>query len=40
MPMWHTFEVDGPVELIDTRGRTWFEYRASVQSRSPFDLNG
>jgi hypothetical protein len=37
MPRWDTFAVTGPVEFTDLRGRTWFEYRAIVDSRSPFD---
>jgi hypothetical protein len=30
---WTTLVVDGPAEALDGRGRTWFEYRASVCSR-------
>jgi hypothetical protein len=36
-PVWETFVVTGPVEFADLRSRTWFEYRATVESRSPFD---
>ena len=35
--MWDTFEVTGPHGFTDLRGRKWFEYRASVESRSPFN---
>lgn len=27
--------VTGPIEVIDLRGRTWYEYRATVESRTP-----
>jgi len=37
MPMWDTFEVTGPPEFTDLRGRVWFEYRATVQARGLFD---
>lgn len=37
MPMWETFAVAGPREFTDLRGRTWYEYRATVESRRPFD---
>jgi hypothetical protein len=37
MPLWDTFVVTGPIVFEDRRGRTWYEYRASVQSRGPFD---
>jgi hypothetical protein len=37
MPLWDTFEVTGPTLTTDGRGRTWFEYRATVESRGPFD---
>jgi hypothetical protein len=37
MPMWETFEVTGPDKFTDLRGRRWFEYRATVDSRGPFD---
>jgi hypothetical protein len=37
MPLWETFEVTGPHEFTDLRGRVWFEYRARVNSRGPFD---
>jgi len=40
MPRWETFEVTGPTRVADLRGRTRFEYRASVESRGPFDGNG
>jgi hypothetical protein len=33
MPLWDTFEVTGPYEFTDRRGRTWFEYRATVSKR-------
>jgi hypothetical protein len=33
---WDTFQVTGPHAFTDLRGRTWFDYRASVQSR-PMD---
>jgi hypothetical protein len=36
-PMWDTFEVTGPHEFTDLRGRTWYEYRAAVESRRPLD---
>jgi hypothetical protein len=36
MPRWETFAVTGPREFTDLRGRTWYEYRASVEIRSPF----
>ncbi len=38
MPRWETFAVTGPREFTDLRGRTWHEYRASVESRSPFGV--
>jgi hypothetical protein len=31
-PRWDTLEVTGPVETIDARGHTWFEYRATVEA--------
>jgi hypothetical protein len=37
MPRWDTFTVTGPVELVDARGRRWFEYRGTVESHHPFD---
>jgi hypothetical protein len=37
MPRWETFSVTGPREFTDLRGRTWYEYRATVESRPPFD---
>ena len=37
MPLWETFVVTGPHEFADLRGRTWFEYQASVESRRPRD---
>ena len=30
---WDTFAVYGPVESTDVRGRTWFEYSGSVETR-------
>jgi hypothetical protein len=36
MPIWETFTVSGPHEFTDLRGRVWFEYRGSVESRGPF----
>jgi hypothetical protein len=35
LPRWETFVVTGPSEFTDLRGRTWYEYRAAVQSRHP-----
>jgi hypothetical protein len=37
MPVWETFDVTGPSEVTDLRGRTWYEYRATVESRRPFE---
>ncbi len=37
MPRWDTFTVTGPTEFTDLRGRSWYEYRATVESRTPFD---
>jgi hypothetical protein len=37
MPMWGTFMVTGPHQFTDLRGRTRYEYRATVEGRSPFD---
>jgi hypothetical protein len=34
MPVWETFAVTGPHPFTDLRGRVWFEYRASVESRN------
>ncbi len=34
---WETFVVEGPVECADLLGRTWYEYRATVESRRPID---
>ncbi len=39
-PVWETFTVTGPQEFADLRGRTWFEYRATVTSRSQLDASG
>ena len=36
MQQWETFVVTGPHEFADLRGRIWYEYRASVESRRPF----
>ncbi len=36
-PRWETFTVTGPSVFADLRGRTWYESRASVESRRPFD---
>ena len=36
-PVWETFVVTGPIVFEDLRGRDWYEYRASVESRRPFD---
>ena len=33
MRIWQTFVVTGPVECADRRGNTWYEYRATVESR-------
>jgi hypothetical protein len=35
-PRWDTFAVTGPREFADLRGRVWYEYRATVESRPPF----
>jgi hypothetical protein len=35
-PKWETFDVTGPTEFPDLRGRTWYEYRATVEGRRPF----
>lgn len=37
MPVWDSFEVTGADPVTDARERMWFEYRASVESRGPFD---
>jgi hypothetical protein len=37
MPRWETFTVRGPREFADLRGRTWYEYRATVQIGTRFD---
>ncbi len=37
MPRWETFTVTGPVVSTDLRGRVWYEYRAAVEYRTPFD---
>ena len=37
VPVWETFTVTGPVEFTDLRGRTWYAYRARVESRRPLD---
>jgi hypothetical protein len=36
-PRWETFDVTGPIESADVRGRIWYEYRATVEYRTPFD---
>ncbi len=36
-PDWSTLVVTGPTATKDARGNTWFEYRATVESRRPFD---
>jgi hypothetical protein len=33
-PDWETLSVDGPVEWPDRRGQLWFEWTATVESRS------
>jgi hypothetical protein len=40
LPKWETFDVTGPSAFTDLRGRTWYEYRATVESRGPFDQTG
>lgn len=37
MPNWESVQVTGPVEFTDLRGQTWYEYRATVEGRQPFD---
>jgi hypothetical protein len=32
---WATLAIAGPKHVPDARGRTWFEYVATVQTRSP-----
>jgi hypothetical protein len=34
--MRETFTVTGPLPFTDLRGRTWYEYRATVESQTPF----
>ena len=31
--VWPTFVVTGPAEYADRLGRTWYQYRATVESR-------
>lgn len=31
LPAWETFVVTGPIEFTDQRGRTWYEYRATME---------
>jgi hypothetical protein len=33
IPDWSTLDVVGPVEAVDGRGRTWFEWSATVETR-------
>jgi hypothetical protein len=40
MSEWDTLLVEGPFEMKDARGRTWFEYRATVERRTPFSRRG
>ena len=35
--VWNTFDVTGPVECAYRLGRTWYEYRATVESQQPID---
>jgi hypothetical protein len=35
MPTWKTFDVTGPTEFTDLRGRR-YEYRATMEGRRPF----
>ena len=35
--IWDTFVVTGPTVFDDLRGRAWYEYRASVESRRPLN---
>jgi hypothetical protein len=37
MPTWGTFDVTGPTEFTDLRGRTRNGYRATTVGRRPFD---
>jgi hypothetical protein len=37
MPRWGTPCVTGPHKFTDLRGRSWYEYRASVEGRRPAD---
>ncbi len=37
MPDWDAFTVTGPREFTDLRGRSWYEYRATVKTSGPFD---
>ena len=37
LPVWDTLVVSGPVPMPDRRGRTWFEYRATVFARRRTD---
>jgi hypothetical protein len=37
VPIRGTFDVTGPIEFTDLRGRTWYEYRATVESRQSLD---
>ena len=37
VPRWETFTLTGPIEFTDLRGRTWYQYRATVASQRPFD---
>jgi hypothetical protein len=32
-PRWDSVVITGPKEINDAKGRTWFEYQASVQVR-------
>lgn len=40
VPVWDSFTVTGPREFADLRGRSWYEYRATVQAHGPFELPG
>jgi len=31
-PDWSTLMVEGPVEVLDLRGRAWFEWTATVEA--------
>ena len=37
LQVWNTFIVTGPIESTDRRGRAWYEYRATVDSRRAID---